>query len=675
MTQTKKPTIFNLIFTGCILCIGFIVVGGCSFTQKIRDGQTALELKQYAKAAKLFEEEYNRARTSPEKAQKAYDLGISYNLLRQFDQSSKWFKTSSDLGYGSDATAWYARTLMNLENYELAAKEFLKAGQLNNNERQYIAEINTSKIAFDWLKNADQSPYKIHKLNFNSAFFDYAPSPFDDGKLFFTSDRPQSLGNQLYKMTDNKFSSFFIANLGSIDAERFDEVFNTQYNDASLALNYDKSTAVFVRCGSSGKMDDYCHLYISYFDFGTWSEPEIMSFTKPNINYRYPSFSSDGKILLFSSDSETNIGVFDLYASEFHQGNWLEPIPLSSPINTNYNEISPFMFYDTLYFASDRLGGMGGYDIYRSFLIDGKWSSPQNLKAPINSGFDDFNLVIDTFSKRPQNVLYSGYIVSNRKGGFGADDIYYFEMVQKVKTQEEIDKEKEKELAESRYKIRLELITQEKEFNIPDDPNSGIRFRKPMGNTSVLIYTSDSLIQTVQSNSIGQINLELQLGKLYKFIGTKEMYLSNSLEINTDKEEFKNRTTDTLIQGRLLLEKIYYNKEIVLQDIYYDFDRWEIRSDARPTLDSLAILLTINPNIKITLGSHTDCRGTEIYNQELSQKRAESVVSYLIEKGIKQSRLEPIGYGKSKPIQQCICEQCTEQEHQLNRRTTFAIIQ
>lgn len=663
--RALRNTLIKLLF----LIYGFHIIS-CTVSTKVKDGRTAFELKQYAVAAKLLEQEFSKAASGSERYELAYTLGQTYRSLRQFQESYQWFDEAAKYNNHHDIQFWKAKSAMNLERYQEAEKLFILAGQLQGNPRLYALEISAARSAQIWLNNSSSNPYKIKRLQINSPYFEFSPYPYDNGYLVFTSDRPQSFGNQSYKMTGNKFSSLFTGNIFGNDINLFDLSFISSYNDASLSFNHDKTRAVFVRCGSDQKTDDYCKLYMSTFESGYWSVPELLNFTEPYVNYRTPSFSTDGNWLLFASDVNNSTGVFDLYVSEYYQGQWQNPIPLTA-INSSYNEISPFMHYDTLYFASDRTGGMGGYDIYSTFLQDGKWTSVQNLMAPINSGGDDLHFVIDTFTNKDPNKV-QGYFVSNRAGGVGADDIYYFERYYKT-ISDPLDTSKQiTNIDSALFTVSLELVTQEKEFNIPDDPNSGIRFRRPLPNANLQIFNDGKQDSIAMTNSLGIFKMKIKPGHLYRFVGSKDNYLSSEVYLDLSDQNFQN---DTSITVRLLLEKIFINKELVLENIYYDFDRWEIRPDAMPTLDSLAALLKITPGIKIKLGSHTDCRGSDTYNLELSQKRAESAVQYLIKSGISPDRLLARGYGESAPLIPCECDQCTEEQHQKNRRTTFAIIE
>jgi len=655
-----------ILYFGLLLVM--ILINSCMYTEKIKDGRTAYERKQYSIAAELFEKEYESSRDSRERATIAYYLGNTYLRLSDSEKAMRWYFESSKAGLGSEATVAFARTLKMEERYDEAIKAYRKAGREAGDELMYRGEINMSEIARDWMETAPDNPYKIKRLGFNSPFFDYAPFPVEGNQLIFTSDRPQSPGNDTYKWTGNKFSSLFIAGLYDSQPQLFDPIFTSQFNEGTFAMTTDGSKAAFTRCVPGTAADVKCKIYYLFRDRNIWSDPIEFEYSQEDVNYSYPAFSDDGKLLLFAANYPNNQGGYDIYASEFTNGIWQEPIPLSARINSTANEISPFLIGDTLYFASDRVGGMGGYDIYRSELDgQGNWTPPVNLKAPINSGADDFSFIIDRNANLKPDQYHVGYLTSSRKGGVGKDDIYFFE--KKIIIQDDpivaLDSN-----GIPIFTINLNLITQEKEFEIPDDPNSPIRFRKPLPRVTVEILENGVSIETQSTDDFGNKKLVLQSGKNYEFIGRKDGYLSNRTSVST----LNIPAQDTLIQSRILMEKIFYGKEIVLENIYYDFDRWEIRADAEPTLNDLTNLLDINRELLIQIASHTDCRGSEDYNQTLSQRRAQSVVDYLIRKGIKSDRLIARGFGESQPAINCICEECTEEEHQINRRTTFAIV-
>ena len=227
---------------------------------------------------------------------------------------------------------------------------------------------------------------------------------------------------------------------------------------------------------------------------------------------------------------------------------------------------------------------------------------------------------------------------------------------------------------EIEYKLLLEGYVLEKIYNNPTDPNSKVLGRKPLPGSEVDIQF-DKQKETVTVGEDGMFRLELEENTDYSFLASREKYLSNDAAFSTVGIGRDPNNPVQTFEIEIVLDKIFLDKEITLENIYYDFDKWDIREDAQPTLDDLARNLKLNPDIRIQMGSHTDCRGNNRYNEDLSQKRAQSAVDYLISKGIDPARLVARGYGESQPEVDCICARCTEEEHQTNRRTTFKIIE
>ena len=214
----------------------------------------------------------------------------------------------------------------------------------------------------------------------------------------------------------------------------------------------------------------------------------------------------------------------------------------------------------------------------------------------------------------------------------------------------------------------------EKIFAKADDPDSKVLGRKPLAGAEVKVYFGKKTKSFTVGND-GFFSFELEENQEYRIQAAKEGYLKGETYFSTVGIGKDPNNPVQTFEVELVLDKIYFNREIILEDIYYDFDKWDIRPDARPTLDKLARNLELNPEIRIMLASHTDCRGTNRYNLELSQKRAQAAVDYLISKGIDPGRLIAKGFGESQPKADCVCARCTEEEHQLNRRTTFTILE
>jgi outer membrane protein OmpA-like peptidoglycan-associated protein len=348
---------------------------------------------------------------------------------------------------------------------------------------------------------------------------------------------------------------------------------------------------------------------------------------------------------------------------------WGSPVNCGSNVHSTEDDMFPFVAEDgTLYFASKGKLGMGGLDIFKSFRLEnGEWSPPVNLKYPINSGGDDFNYTII----HSVNNLPFGYFTSTREGGNGREDIYTFKKLPpNPKKDEKTPTEKPKVVA---YQYYLDVFVLEKIYAEPNNPNSALLGRKPLTNAK-LSTTITGNDQEFLTDSTGKTRITIQPGSSWNFLAGKDGYLNNAATFNAAGLQATPENPIQIVEMEIVLDKIFKNTEIVLDDIYYDLDKWDIRSDAKPTLDKLANTLILNPLIRIQLASHTDCRGVDSYNQVLSQRRAQSAIDYLIGKGVPPGRMVAKGFGETSPTAICVCSRCTEEEHQRNRLTTFKII-
>lgn len=661
----------------------FLLFIACTYTLKIKDGQTAHERKQFAVAIPMLEKEFAKAKLRSERGKIAFLLGDALTRTGQDARAIQWYQTAYDNNYGADALKALAYTLKKLERYPEASETFKNLGIEIGSPYEYRKELTACTVAQDWLKQAPANGWTIDPAPFNSPQNDFSPASYPDGRLLFSSDRAMSTGTKNYAWTGNRFMDLFIVEPSAASAQIFDNQLNSIGNEGAATFSANGLEVFFVRAIGAYKGDDqYCKIYYSQKETpdAGWSPPIPLPFQKEKINYLHPALSADGRTLYFSCNDPEGWGGYDLYSVQRNlqaENGWDEPKALSRNLNTPGNEVFPTLDADTLYFASDGLPGMGGLDVFRSYRMDrNAWAPPYNLKSPVNSGADDFGFI--TTKRAPKNaaahpgdLLREGFFTSNRPGGRGGDDIYRYE--QRVPPPKP-PKTDTVPTSPQAYKMLLEGYVLEKIFATTDDPNSKVLGRRPLAGATVVIEAGNKK-QTLTVKDDGFFSITLAENTDYSFGASLNGYLANSTKFSTKGIAKDPDNPVQTYEVEIVLDKIYRDKEIVLENIYYDFDKWDIRPDAEPTLNRLAEVLRQNPGIRIQLGSHTDCRGNDNYNQTLSQRRAESAVNYLISKGIDPGRLSAVGYGESQPAADCACARCTEIEHQTNRRTTFKVVE
>ncbi|MBP6234620.1 MAG: OmpA family protein [Saprospiraceae bacterium] len=654
-----------------IIILSLLIQLSCSFSQKIKDGEMAYERKQYAVAASMLEEEYIATKNQALKGRKAYLLGQSYLKLLEYRDARSWFEKAIGHEYGAEALGKYAESSKSIEEYESAIGAYRQLISMTGRKQELEREILLCQQAMT--SKLKSSEYQIERLFTNTTVSDYSPVIYENDFLVFTSERKESTGKDIYNWTGERFADIFIVQKNGSEVKRFDSAINTSQNEGTPWFSKNMETMYFTRCFGAGAGDDFCKLMVSKRVNDIWGEPEVLPFTRDKINYGQATLVENDSILVFSADINEPGGPLDLYYTELYSdGSWSEPEPLPESINSQGNEMFPTGDGDTLYFSSDYLPGFGGFDIFKTYLrSDKKWSIPINIGFGINSGGDDFSFIVDYQAKKKTTVVQQGYFTSSRAGS-GKDDIFRFFKLRQEPTPVLVETEKEKETKRELY-ITVRAFTPL--YKISDEPNSEIVGKSPLAETFIKITDEvGQKISEAYSDKNGFYFTQAPEGKTLKIIGARLGYLNASKISDTRNILFKEGETSKTISVELILDKIYADKEINLKNIYYDYDKWDIKDEAKPTLDDLVKLLNDNPQINIQLSSHTDCRGTDEYNIVLSQKRAQSVVDYLISKNIEAQRLIAIGYGETQLIDKCVCETCSEDQHQINRRTTFKII-
>ena len=501
------------------------------------------------------------------------------------------------------------------------------------------------------LKNyPDSSYYSVKNLEaINSNLTEYSPT-YSNGKLFFVSNRDTE---KTYKGTGTPFTDIYeIKTKGAIVDQNSlkilpDNINDEEVNEGSIAFSKDGMFMIFAK-GNDGKSSgrNNVDLYYSRYRSNKWQTPRLLNINNSKSWDSTPFLSVDGKTLYFSSNRSNGYGGTDIYKANLNKrGRWVNLQNLGPEINTPGNEMYPYVSEDgKLYFASDYHLGFGGLDIMIATRKGGEISI-ENPGKPLNSEGDDFGIYFFNQTK--------GFFTSNRIGGKGDDDIYTFV-------------NNDPELKIVNYKLTGNTLT-------PGNENSYLT----LDNSTVKLTDRDNnIIEETFTGNDGSFSFIVYPEEEYYLVGEKENYFNSRVEFNTlgktaDKAKLKNFITNISFEKNLILEKIILNKSIVLENIYYDLDRANIRDDAALELNKLVRILIDNPKISIELSSHTDDRATVEYNLDLSQRRAESAVNYIISKGISKNRLIAKGYGESDLI---IKNATSEEEHQINRRTEFKVI-
>ncbi len=652
-----------------------LFLGSCSFGKKIKDGKTAYERKQYSVAIEMLQNEYQKAENDRIRARTAYLVGMSYSFLEENSFSVEWLVKAVDQEYGNEALYELAKAYKKAGEYQQAIDSYKLLKSRSNDKRQIDREIYVIKEVAKWANEIEEG-VKIELLNDNSGFSEYSPFVLDKNFLVFTSDMEESSGNAKYKWSGNKHSDLFVMLKNGSEIKRFDAGINTDANEGAACFTKDGLEMVFTRCEETIDSDGFCRLMYSERFSGVWSEPILIPIQKEGINYGQPTFIEKDSVLVFSAKVEDGTGGHDLYYSQRISNEdgsffWGEAYIFPPTINSQGNEMFPTGDGDTLYFSSDYFAGLGGLDIFKTWLQpNGEWAPPQNLKKPINSSFDDFGYIIDYDASLRGTEIQKGYFSSSR-AGYGKEDLYKFVLNRVVVTPSD-----DEPIEEQAVKIEIYLAgkTKEVEYNKNNEPNSGVKGKVNLDDCYITLSDGPDT-ENIYSDENGQFIVLLQKDKDYKIKASKVGYLNAFETISTKSISVEKGKLSTTINVELVLNKIFTNVEITLENIYYNFNKSNIRSDAEPTLDSLSQLLLQNPQINIQLSSHTDCRGDDEYNLILSQKRAESAVAYIAKKGVSTARMTAKGYGVTAISINCNCDDCTEEEHQINRRTTFKILE
>ena len=492
----------------------------------------------------------------------------------------------------------------------------------------------------------------------NTPFSDFGVTEYQNTILFSSPRKLKKISTDVNEGNSGNYLDIYQVNEDEVydkdRKKRFSKNVNAKFHESSISFSPNYNVMYFTR--NNYNYGDYkvdgrgyinLKIYKSEFINNRWQNIKELPFCSDNYSVGHPTVSKDGRLLYFVSDMPGSLGATDLFVVDINaNGTFGIPRNLGNTINTRGREMFPFIADDnTLYFSSDGHQGVGNLDIFESKMVDQKFQRPVNLEAPFNSRSDDFAFSINSQKNK-------GYLSSNRKEGKGDDDIYRFERI--------VEKEPEKCNQVVSGTVR------------------NLKFQKYLPFAKlVLVDENNNVIKNETADEYGRYSFQLPCNQTYVVTGSKEYY----------KPATKTFTTENSITVDLDLEIVddfVFNneKEIIIKinDIYFDYDKWNIRPDAARELDHIIEVMNKYPRMNVTSTSHTDSRGTSYYNESLSQKRADATVDYIIYGGISPSRITGKGYGESRLTNKCVDNDyhfnrvyCTERQHQANRRTSFVI--
>ena len=651
--------LFLIVITG--------VLSGCNYDARLfKKAKQNFEVGEYEwtiREVKPLAQRYYRAKETN------YFVAESYRLSNRIQYATPYYLIAKEKGYDDKNINLHLAYAAKANGKYADARKYLKEFIDSKPSRELVvkAEIELDNLPAVEEYSKKPSPVKIQGLVGNTNQAEFGPIKIGDELILTSSKKPL-----IYKNNGLPFLGLYKARLKSPGEIEKLELFSANLLDANAnegtpAFSKDGNTMVFAR-GNSGKSKDPSpdvDLYISTKRDGNWSTPERLAISDSIGWDGSPAFSRDGKTLYFSSNRRGGKGGLDLYRAPMdNSGRFGRPINLGSTINTRGNELFPYVSEDgKLYFSSDGHPSLGGLDLFVASR-SGDEIQIEHLGVPINSVGDDFGLFLADSTQ--------GYFSSNRVGGKGDDDIYYFESTgseDRWWSNEIMIKESGEAAKVALYHLRTQIVNAR---------------NKPIAKAKVGIKRNGEIQPVMFSNAEGYLDIiDLNPADQISFNASKEKYLTKRSEFLMDgreipKQLLKKELTDTTFDHKITLGLAEVGEEISalfdVNPIYYDLDKSNIRPDAAAELDKIVQVLKDNPAISIELGSHTDARASAGYNLKLSQRRAESAVKYIIEHGIEASRIKAKGYGETQLINGCSDGvDCSEEAHQENRRTEFKI--
>lgn len=600
----RKPAIVIIVLS-CLLM-------SCGADRNMKKGEKLLAIGEYYDAAEQFKQAYSRtpAKERDERGKRALKMAICYEKINATPKAIAAYRNV--IRYKQDYIETHlslARLLLKSGSYKEAVREF----------QMVLDSLPDNQLAKEGLKSAQSAPeikqlgsrYTVKKMDvFNSRRADYSPMLCGDeyNQLFFTSTRNEAQGDELSGITGAKAGDIFFSQKDDKGKwgkpQTIDSGLNTEYDEGACCFSPDQRVMYLTQCVTDPSYPRYATIMTSNRADAAWGKPSLLEITRDTLScYAHPAVSPDGEWLYFVSDMPGGKGGLDIWRIRLTAAGLGGVENLGDPINTEGNEMFPtFRPNGDLYFSSDGHAGMGGLDIFIAKVgSDGKYKL-EHPGYPLNSQGDDFGCTFEGAHNK-------GFFSSNRGDGRGWDHIYSFENPEIMQT-----------LKGWVYEMDGYELPAAQVYMVGDD-----------GTNLKLSVKGDGSFEQV-----------IEPGVNYILLAACKGFLNH-------KEELRVEPVSESKEYTLQFPLASIRVPVLIDNIFYDFDKATLRPESATSLDELVKLLTENPNVTIELSAHADYRGSAEYNKRLSQKRAESVVNYLIEHGIPQDRLTPKGYGVEKP--------------------------
>lgn len=636
----------NIIFSSLLI----VVLVQQSYSQK----------SQIGAADKKYEKSYyvDAIATYERIAEKGYKnenmflkLGNANYFNAELQKAEKWYTELYKMNKEQEPEFFYrySQSLKSVGNYTKANEMMELFNKQSGNERRAMLYVD-NKNYLEAIK-ANSGRFKVEDAGINSENSDFG-SALLGNKLVFASARPVAGSGKVFNQTKESFTGLFESEIGAdgklSEPKQFGgAAINSAFHESSPVFTKDGKTVYFTRNnyndGKKGKIIKnvmVLKLYKATLENDTWGNVTELSVNSNEYNVANPALSLDNKTLYFASDMPGTLGQSDLFKASINADGTLgTPVHLGNAINTEGRESFPFVSFDNkLYFATDGRPGLGGLDIYVAKIEnDGSFRGVENVGAPINSPQDDFALSIQNNGR--------GFVTSNRTGGKGGDDIY--------------------KVAEIECKQKAEGVITDSETN------------QVLANVKVSLFNEKfELLKESKSDDKGQYSFDAECGKKYYVRAELDKYLTKETPVITGTS---NGTTNVPITiekaGCTLVVGSDLAKCFGIKYTYFDLNKTAITNEAAFELEKILDVMKQNTKIKIDVRSHTDSRHTAKYNQTLSDNRAKATINWLVKNGVDASRLTGKGYGESQLLNKCSDGvQCTEEEHQANRRSEFIVV-